>query len=41
MMTAQFLSLMIMPVSGVLIGLLMLFITRKDRRPKDEPHNPS
>lgn len=44
MMTAQlqqFLSLMIMPIGALLIGFLMLFITRKDRRSKDKPHNPS
>jgi hypothetical protein len=37
---AQFLTLMIAPVSALMIGFFMLFITRKDRRPRDVPHKP-
>ncbi|SES37704.1 hypothetical protein SAMN03159406_03813 [Rhizobium sp. NFR03] len=33
MSTEQFLTMLIMPVGGLLIGCLMLFVTRKDRRP--------
>jgi hypothetical protein len=36
----QFLTLMIAPVGALMIGFLMLFITRKDRRPRDVPHKP-
>jgi hypothetical protein len=30
MSTEQFLTMLIMPVGGLMIGFLMLFITRKD-----------
>jgi hypothetical protein len=39
-MMAQFLTLMIAPVGALMIGFFMLFITRKDRRPRDPQHKP-
>ncbi|CZT33448.1 hypothetical protein GA0004734_00004730 [Rhizobium sp. 9140] len=37
MSTEQFLTMLIMPIGGLLIGALMLFVTRKDRRPDNHP----
>jgi hypothetical protein len=34
MTIAQFLSFLIMPVGGLLMGLIALFLTRHDRRDK-------
>jgi hypothetical protein len=39
---AQFLTLMIMPIGGLLIGLLMLFVTRRERHQSaGQKHDPS
>ncbi|MET0746575.1 MAG: hypothetical protein ABWY49_00150 [Rhizobium sp.] len=40
MNVAQFASLMMMPVGALMIGVFMLFVTRKDRRPRDPQHKP-